>query len=239
MLRPFALVGLLAAFSLTARADAPCEDPDAGGVRKGVQRRDFLKRLRAEISAWGGFYAADLVSTSYTFGGAVAFYPFEDFGIEASLIVAPISLAIERPVASTFGGKIFKDGDFQFTVVAGPVWSPAHFKLRAGEKSIVHGDLFFTVGGGYSFHRSIQGGTFDAGVGLKLYPNKYFAVRFDIRDYVIIQEAISVQRVTNNIVGTIGFSLFLPNPRPYSKAVKKEVTEVRDFEESVPKERGK
>lgn len=238
MLRPFVLVGLLVATALSARADAPCEDPDAGGVRKGVQRRDFLKRLRGEISAWGGFYAADLTSTTYSFGGAVAFYLFEDLGIEARLLVAPVNLAIERPVASTFGGRIFKDGDFQFTVTAGPVWSPAHFKIRAGEKGIVHGDLFFTVGGGYTFHPTVQGGTFDAGVGIKIYPSKYVAVRFDVRDYVIIQEAIAIQRVTNNLVGTFGLSLFIPNPRPYSKAVRKEV-EVRDLEESVPKERGK
>ncbi len=232
-------MGLLAAFSLAARADAPCEDPDAGGVRKGVQKRDFLKRLRAELSIWGGFYAADLTSTSYSFGGAVGFYPFEDFGIEARLVVTPVALAIERPVAQTFGGRIFKDGVFQYSVTAGPVWSPAHFKIRAGEKHIVHGDLFFTVGGGYTFHPSVQGGTFDAGLGLKIYPTRYLTIRFDLRDYVILQEAISVQRVTNNLVGTLGLSLFLPNPRPYSKAVRKETFEVQDLEESVPKERGK
>lgn len=198
----------------------------------------MLKKLRAELSVWGGFFAADMVSTTYSFGGAVTFYPFEDFGIEASLHVSPFSLAIERPVSNVFQGTIFENNKFAYMVVGNLVWAPAHFKIRASEKAIVHGDLFLELGGGYTFHKSVQGGTFDVGFGLKVYPNKYFAVRFDLRDYVLVQEAISVQRVTNNFVGTLGLSLFIPNPRPYSKAVVKQY-DVQELEESVPKEKGK
>jgi hypothetical protein len=53
-----------------------CLEGDAtGGRRKGVQRRDFLKRHRFELSALGGFYASDALSSTYSYGGAVAFYP--------------------------------------------------------------------------------------------------------------------------------------------------------------------
>jgi hypothetical protein len=38
-------------------------------------------------------------------------------------------------------------------------------------------------------------------------------VRFDLRDYLMVQEAVAVQRVTNNIVGLFGLSLFIPGPR--------------------------
>ena len=61
--------------------------------------------------------------------------------------------------------------------------------------------------------QTVQGTTFDAGIGLKLYANRWLAVRFDLRDYVILQEAVAVQRVTNNIVGPLGLSLFIPGPR--------------------------
>ena len=91
---------------------ASCLDNDdelgAAGKRKGVQKRDFLKRLRLEISAWGGFYAGDLLSTSYDYGGALAFYPGEDFGFEASLVVTPFDLAIQRPLTQFFGGEVLK-----------------------------------------------------------------------------------------------------------------------------------
>src|SRR5205823_7378739 len=70
-------------------AEEQCLDPNAelgaAGARKGVQQRDFLKRLRAEVSVFGGFWASDLLSSSYDYGGAIAFYPFEDIGAEISL----------------------------------------------------------------------------------------------------------------------------------------------------------
>src|SRR5689334_3836144 len=60
------------------------EDASEDGYqRKGVQKRDFLKRHRFELGALGGFYASDALSSTYTFGGSLAFYPSEDFGIEA------------------------------------------------------------------------------------------------------------------------------------------------------------
>lgn len=184
------------------------------GARKGVQKRDFLKRLRVETTIWGGFFASDLLSSSYDYGGAIAFYPFEDLGIEASLLVTPFSLAVEKPLTQFFSGMIFQKS-LAFVLVGNLVWSPIHFKMRATEKSIVHGDVFFALGAGDTINETVQGATFDVGIGLKIYPNRWIAVRFDLRDYIMLQEAVAVQRVTNNLVGLLGLSLFLPGPRPY------------------------
>jgi outer membrane beta-barrel protein len=98
-------------------------------------------------------------------------------------------------------------------VVGDFLWSPIHLKLRVSEKAIAHGDVFFALGAGDTFNDSVQGITFDAGIGLKLYANRFLAVRFDLRDYLMIQEAVGVQRVTNNLVGLFGLSLFVPGPR--------------------------
>jgi outer membrane beta-barrel protein len=204
------------AASGVARAEEACLDPEgelgAAGRRKGVQKRDFLKRLRLELSAWGGFYASDLMSTSYDYGGALAFYPGEDFGFEASLLVTPFDLAVERPLTQFFAGKTVKSS-LAFVLVGDFLWSPIHLKLRVSEKAIAHGDVFFVLGAGDTFNDSVQGITFDAGIGLKLYANRFLAVRFDLRDYLMIQEAVAVQRVTNNLVGLFGLSLFIPGPR--------------------------
>jgi outer membrane beta-barrel protein len=201
---------------LPARGDEPCLDPDAelgaAGRRKGVQKRDFLKRLRLELSAWGGFFASDLLSTSYDYGGAISFYPGEDFGFEASLLVTPFDLAVERPLTQFFAGQTFKKS-LAFVVVGDFLWSPIHLKLRVSQKGIAHGDLFFALGAGDTISQTVQGITFDVGIGLKLYANKWFAVRFDLRDYLMVQEAVAIERVTNNIVGLFGLSLFIPGPR--------------------------
>jgi len=93
------------------------------------------------------------------------------------------------------------------------LWSPIHLKLRVSEHAIAHGDLFFALGAGDTISQTVQGITFDAGLGMKLYANKWLAVSFDLRDYLMVQEAVAVQRVTNNIVGLLGLSLFIPGPR--------------------------
>jgi outer membrane beta-barrel protein len=200
-----------------ARADElPCLEPQSelgqAGARKGVQKRDFLKRLRVELSAWGGFFAGDLLSTSYDFGGALAFYPGEDFGVEASLVVAPFDLAVERPLTDYFAGQIYKPS-WAYMLVGNFLWSPIHLKVRVSENAIAHGDVFFALGAGDTLHSTVQGVTFDVGIGLKLYANRFLAVRFDLRDYLMVQEAVAVQRVANNLVGLLGLSLFVPGPR--------------------------
>src|SRR4051794_40141645 len=91
-----------------ATAEEACPDDDAA-LRKGIQKRDFIKRRRLELTVWGGFFASDLLSTSYDYGAAIAFYPFEDWGFEASLLVTPFQLAVEKPLSQFFGGKVFKD----------------------------------------------------------------------------------------------------------------------------------
>jgi outer membrane beta-barrel protein len=202
--------------SPAAHAEESCLDSDselgAAGRRKGVQKRDFIKRLHLEISAWGGFYASDLLSSSYDYGGALAFYPGEDFGFEASLVVTPFDLAVERPLTQFFAGQVVKRS-MAYVVVGNFLWSPIHLKMRVSEHAIAHGDFFFAIGAGDTINSSVQGITFDAGIGLKLYASRFWAVRFDLRDYLMIQEAVAVERVTNNLVGLLGISLFILGPR--------------------------
>jgi outer membrane beta-barrel protein len=202
-----------------ARAEEACLDPNSPlgeeGARKGVQRRPFLKRLRVELSVWGGFLAADLTSSTYAYGGALAFWPSEDFGVEASLLVAPVTLAVERPLSQFFSGHVFNTST-AFSFVGDLLWSPIHYKMRVSERGIGHGDMYLALGAGETFNQTIQGVTFDIGVGMKVYLHHWVAFRFDLRDYIWIQEAVAVQRVTNNLVGLVGFSVFLPGEHPIS-----------------------
>jgi outer membrane beta-barrel protein len=201
-------------------AEESCLDPadplGEAGARKGVQKLPVTKRLRAELTVWGGFFASDLLSSTGTYGGALAFYPVEDWGFEASVNIQRFDLGIEKPLTQFFAGRVFKPS-MAYTVVGNAVWSPFHFKVKATEHSITYGDLMLYVGAGDTLNDTVQGATFDGGVAIKIYPSRYVGVRFDLRDYVMVQEAVAVQRVTNNIVGTFGIFVMFPNQRPYSK----------------------
>ena len=67
---------------------------DQDGARRGVQKRDFLKKHRAELSVVGGHYASDALSSTYVYGGALSFFFSEDFGVEAMVLRNPVAFRL-------------------------------------------------------------------------------------------------------------------------------------------------
>src|SRR6476660_4234047 len=91
----------VAAFLLAAReARAQCVDEElkeeliGGRHYRGVQERLFTKAFRHELSAMGGYYAADLYSSNWVAGGAYTFHFSEDFGLEANVAFTRFRTAV-------------------------------------------------------------------------------------------------------------------------------------------------
>src|SRR5262245_32613923 len=183
------------------------EDAEDGYQRKGVQKRDFLKRHRMEIGGIGGFYASDVLSSTYTYGGSLAFFPSEDFGIEALITRAPVAFRLEEPFSAFDQRQRFLSGN-ALQAMGALLFSPIHAKFKVTEASIVHGDLFFLGGAGRTFHDSVQGFTWQGGVGMKLYFGKHLAFRLDIRDFLLPQEVLGRGRITNKLPVLAGFGLW-------------------------------
>src|ERR1700693_952578 len=88
----FACLALaLAAGSLERPARAQCVDEElkeelvGGRHYRGVEERLFTKAFRHELSAMGGWYAADLYSSNWVAGCAYKFHFSEDLVLEASV----------------------------------------------------------------------------------------------------------------------------------------------------------
>ena len=193
----------------TALHALTCLDGDAtGGRRKGVQRRDFLKRHRFEVSGVGGFYASDALSSTYTYGGALAFYPSEDFGLEVLVTRSPVQFRLEEPFNAFTKEEHFVASQ-AWQGIASMLWSPIHAKFKFSEQSIIHGDVFAVAGAGRTFHPSVMGLTWEAGAGFKLYLAKYVAFRFDVRDFLLPQEVLGRGRITNNVTVLAGVSAWV------------------------------
>jgi outer membrane beta-barrel protein len=175
---------------------------------RGVQKRDFLKRGEIELVARGGLLAGDLMSSSWLAGASLAFFATEDLAFEASFDISPIELDLDTPLAEFFGDDRFEPG-MGYLVQAGLLWSPIHAKARIGD-GIVHADILFAAGAGRLFHDSTQGVGFNAGMILELFTSNWVTLRFDIRDLVMVQEAVAETRLTNNITATFGVALWIP-----------------------------
>jgi outer membrane beta-barrel protein len=186
-----------------------CLEGDAtGGKRKGVQRRDFLKRHRFEISGLGGFYASDALSSTYSYGGAVSFFPSEDFGVEALLTRTPMQFRLEQPFTA-FDQQTHFQSSVAWQGIFSLLWSPIHAKLKFSDTTILHGDLFVVAGAGRTADPSVLGLTWEAGLGAKIYFTRFFAFRLDVRDFLLPQEVLGRGRITNNVTVLAGFSLWL------------------------------
>jgi outer membrane beta-barrel protein len=184
-------------------------DGTGGGRRKGVQRRDFLKRHRFELSGLGGFYASDALSSTYSYGGALAYYPSEDFGVEVLVTRSPVRFRLEEPFTSFDQEHHFTPG-IAWQGIVSLLWSPIHAKLKFSETTIVHSDIFVVGGAGRTFHESVLGLTWEAGLGIKLYVAHYVTLRFDVRDFLLPQEVLGRGRITNNVTVLGGVSVWIP-----------------------------
>lgn len=176
---------------------------------RGVQKRDFLKRGHFQLTARGGLFAADLLSSSYMYGGSLAYWLTEDFALEASFDVTPVALDLDTPLEGFFGDRRFAPGT-GYLALAGLLWSPVHAKLKVADR-IVHADIAVAAGAGRFFHDSVQGISFDAGLILELFTSKWITLRFDIRNVMAVQEAVAETRLTNNIIATAGLALWIPS----------------------------
>lgn len=186
-----------------------CLEGDAtGGKRKGVQRRDFLKKHRFELSGLGGFYASDALSSTYSYGGALAFYPAEDFGLELLVTRTPMQFRLEEAFTA-FDQQTHFQQSVAWQGIFSLLWSPIHAKFKFTENTIIHGDLFAVAGAGRTADPTVLGLTWEAGGGAKLYFNKYFAFRLDLRDFLLPQEVLGRGRITNNVTILAGLSLWL------------------------------
>ncbi|MDD9937457.1 MAG: outer membrane beta-barrel domain-containing protein [Myxococcales bacterium] len=197
-------------------ADAQCIDEairdelNARRRYRGVQKRLFQKAGRHELSAMGGVYAADLLSSSYLLQGAYTFHFTEDLGLEASF-------AYTR-AESDLVDIVEQDTSFTQLRIDTPVyvyqghllWSIAYGKLRWFSGGISRFDIHLALGGGVTDNQTAEGLTVSGGLGMKFHFTQWLSMRFDLRDQVLGQEIGGRSEIVNNLAATLGFSVFLP-----------------------------
>jgi len=219
------LACLLALASRQVRADAEarCDDPEGecvdAAVRdelnarrqyRGVQERAFQKARRHELSAFGGGYAADLMSASYLVGGAYTFHLSEDLGLEAGFGYTRSHSELVDIIEDRLATTLVREDTPVFLYTGHLLWTLAYGKLRWFHSSISRFDFYLALGGGITDNRAARGLTFSGGLGFKFYPTRWLAVRIDLRDQLLNQELLGASRIVNNLLATAGMSVFIP-----------------------------
>jgi outer membrane beta-barrel protein len=210
------VVAITLAFAAPRSARAQCIDEairdelNARRQYRGVQERLFQKARRHELSVLGGAYAADLMSSSYVAGGAYTFHFSEDLGIEALFGYTRAKSEVLGIVEDRLGTDLVRQNVPVFLYQGHLLWTLAYGKLRWFGSHISRFDFGLALGGGITDNRSARGLTFSGGLGFKFFPNDWLAVRVDLRDQVLTQELLGDSRLVNNLMATLGLSVFIP-----------------------------
>jgi outer membrane beta-barrel protein len=216
-----AIVGaavVVATLGAAREASAQCVDDElkeelvGGRHYRGVEDRLFTKALRAELSAMGGYYAADLYSSNWVVGGALTFHVSEDFALEASYQYTRFTSAVTQTYERRFPQisleeSTDKPGNLYFGHL---IWTFAYGKLRWMGGGISRFDFNFALGAGVTDDQTARGLTGSAGFGSKLFFGKWFAVRADLRDHVLQEALVGDEHLVNDVIFTLGMSVFFP-----------------------------
>jgi outer membrane beta-barrel protein len=209
---------VLATLAGSRSAAAQCVDDElkqelvGGRHYRGVEERLFTKAFRHEFSALGGLYAADLYSSSWLAGGAYTFHFSEDLGLEASVEFTRFRSAVTDAYERRYPeiqilDRTDRPGRLYFGHL---IWTVAYGKLRWGGGGVSRFDLNLALGAGVTDDSTSQGVTGSAGLGAKFFFGHWFAVRFDARDHVLQEVLVGDEHLVNDIVITLGASIFFP-----------------------------
>ncbi len=219
------MAALLAAgllFFSPTRAGAQCVDEalkeQLVGRRayRGVVPRLFKKALRHELSAMGGWYAADLSDGAPVYGGAYTFHFTEDLGLEASYFRTRQQYGLLQAIVDRQQGLValVESPEEDVNLFLGHlIWSLAYGKVRWMGGGISRFDFYLSLGAGAT-DTSETGGlglTGSGGFGLKFYLLEWLAFRLDVRDHVRNHRApLGVDKVVNDVSLMGGLSVFFP-----------------------------
>ena len=173
-----------------------------------MQKKNFLKRHKINLVIHGGLWAGDLTSSSWIAGGTLGYFITEDFGLAAEFDLTPVTLDLDTPLNQFFGDNRFTDS-MGYLALGNAFWAPIHAKMKMGG-GIVHSDIMFFAGGGRLIDQSVQGLAFDGGGAIDFFVSGFLTVRLDLRDVMAIEEIAGTTRTTNNIVATMGLSVWIP-----------------------------
>jgi len=222
-LRSFLSIAALcctAATTLAAPARAQCVDEElkeqlvGSRAYRGVVPRVFKKALRHELSALGGWYAADLSDGRPTYGGAYTFHFTEDLGLEASYLRTHRSFGFLEAVNDRQQNltQITRNTDVPVQLFMGHlVWSLAYGKVRWFGGPIGRFDFYVSLGAGATDEDGSSSVAGSGGIGMKFHLAQWMLLRFDIRDNVhSVRAPLGVEEVVNDVTTLGGLSVFFP-----------------------------
>lgn len=210
-------VAIVAALLSAEPANADCINEvekgrllDAKRAERSVKERDFIKAGRHEISALGGYFVSDHFDGTFIIGRAYSYHLTEDVGVEASFGWSRVRSSVAEKLEMDRGVAVLPPDDRMFLLFADVLWAPLHGKAQLFADTIVHFDLYGSLGVGLVDSSTSLGAAGQAGIGAKIFVDRAWAIRVDLRDHLYRQQVLATRQYVQDFSLTLGVSLFLP-----------------------------
>jgi outer membrane beta-barrel protein len=218
------MLALLLASTAAFAADAPppVTTTDIGVLKDSeirvVQKMLYVKDDRTEFGAHLGVMPFD----GFTFAPQLAvtgtLHPSETLGFEVQLgggygFKTARYLLLE---SETYGVAV-EAYRYLGSATATAQWSPVYAKVNLGQGTILHHDVYLLAGAGLTIESSVLPGgtlalapTLPLGIGARVWVGKSTALRFELRDNLMIERRSQSQTTAfkQNVALSVGISSF-------------------------------
>jgi outer membrane beta-barrel protein len=160
------------------------------GEEQGLQTLAVQNRLNTqthEFSAWIGTLPLDAFKKGLTFSGAYSLHFTDLVGWEVGQFT--YSHGIETDLNAELENLQVGPTPFQvvrYYVTSNLMLKPVYQKMALLNQTLLYGELFIVVGGGYGWMTIESRPIVDVGVGMRIYAGSILSVRIDIRDLMFI-----------------------------------------------------
>ncbi len=168
--------------------NAPAEDSEQGLSTLAVQNR--LHSMMHEFSAAIGTLPIDAFTKGLTFSGAYTLH-FNDL-IAWEIGKFTYSYHVDTKLREELKDIAVQPTQFEvvkYFVTTNAIIKPLYGKLALLNRTLLYGEIFFSLGAGWGWLSVTDRAVVDFGAGIRLYAGKYVSFRADVRDYMFITKA--------------------------------------------------
>lgn len=234
----YLLISLVVVFSLFG-SELHASRRSIGGDQKDyereinsvVRRKLFYKSGRFELTPRAGVMPYDSVVNHVMFGGSAVWHLSDHFGWEIAdfQIVQPSITSFTTDLVSSKGISNLQATKLNLLASTNLVISPVYGKVRLFGSTIVHFDIYFTLGLGVARTKiatvtaagagqaatstdstSTMDPMLNMGFGFKFFVNSALGIVLDVRDYVTYSTLYGGKRLKSNFGVFGGLSFYLP-----------------------------
>ena len=190
---------------LTAPAAHADVTSERGGELYSIERRDLMGNHELSFSL--GALPLDAFAKGMTIQGAYAYHFSHLIAWEllGGMYSFNFDTGLEEELNRRFDVQPEKEGQLQALIHSNFVLKPLYGKLAVINDVLLSAEMYFVAGPILGF---FEGGAvpfgFDYGAGLRMFIGRYFSIKFDIRDYMLLPNFSSVE---NNLYLALGMSL--------------------------------